>query len=163
MIYPFHGRRLARAIVVETIYNAELLNLNIDEVFESISRMKKEYFMSIINEIKKEKIREKFIKDLENWDEILNFSKAIINSYKENKEKIEMILRENIKGDWDYERIFLLEKSILKTAVSELLALNTPYKVIISEALSIGDYFVSQEAVKLINAILDGIVKGLKV
>ncbi|MEO0203144.1 MAG: DUF1948 domain-containing protein [candidate division WOR-3 bacterium] len=161
MLYPFHGRRLSRALVIETIYNAELMNLDLDETFENISKMRKSYFDEKVKVIKKENIRQKFIKDLENWDEILNFSRTILNSYKQNANKIEKILKENIVGYWDYEKIFLLEKSILKTALSEFIALDTPYKVIISEALNISNFFVSNEAIKLVNAILDKIFRKL--
>lgn len=161
MLYPFHGRRLARAIVVETIYNAELLDEDLDEVFEDIAFMRREYFQSLIKEIKKDNIREKFLKDLNEWETILSFSRSILNSYKLNREKVEEILRENVVGDWDYDRLFDVEKAILKTAVSELIALDTPYKVVISEALNLADFLASNEAVKLINAILDKIAKTL--
>lgn len=161
MIYPFHGRRLARAIVVETIYNAELLDLDLDIVFEDIIKIKREYFDELLREIKKDKIRERFLKDINEWDKIIEFSRLILNSYKMNREKIEEILRENVVGDWDYDRLFEVEKAILKTALSEFLSIDTPYKVVISEALNIADYLVSIEAVKLINAILDRIAKNL--
>ncbi len=161
MLYPFHGRRLARALVVETIYNAELLDENLDKIFENLSAMKRDYFQKLIKEIKKENVREKFLKDLNDWETILFFSKSILNSYKLNREKIEDILRENVIGEWNYERLFDVEKAILKTAISELLALDTPYKVVISEALNLADFLASNEAVKLINAILDKIAKTL--
>ncbi len=161
MLYPFHGRRLARALVVETIYNAEILDENLDEIFENLSAMKRDYFQKLIREIRKESVREKFLKDLNSWESIISFSKSILNSYKLNREKIEEILRKNVVGEWDYERLFYVEKAILKTAISELLVLDTPYKVVISEALNLADFLVSDEAVKLLNAILDKIAKTL--
>mgnify|MGYP000064828020 CR=1 FL=1 len=161
MIYPFHGRRLARVMVIETIYNSELLNYNLDQVFEDIANMRKEYFKEILNEIKKDDIKRMFLSDLENWEKIINFSRELLSAYKLNKEKIEEILKEVITGKWDYERIFLLEKSILKTSVCEMMSFDTPYKVIIKEALNIGNYFISEQSIKFINAVLDKVSEKL--
>ncbi len=161
MIYPFHGRRLSRVIVIETIYNSELLNYNLDKTFEDIVNMRKDYFKEILNEIKKDDIKRMFLSDLENWEKIINFSRELLSAYKLNKEKIEEILKEVIVGKWDYERIFLLEKSILKTAVCEMISFDTPYKVIIKEALNIGNYFISEQSIKFINAVLDKVAEKL--
>lgn len=162
MIYPFHGRRLSRALVVEAIYNSDLLERSIKQAFDEIISLKRSYFESIASEIKNQKIKSKFEEDLNNWDSIVEFSKKIIDAYEQNLEKIENILRENIKGDWEYERVFNLEKAILKTAIAEAISLDTPYKVIISEALKISEYFLTIESLKFINAVLDKVIKKLK-
>ncbi|MCS7244537.1 MAG: hypothetical protein N2504_00775 [candidate division WOR-3 bacterium] len=161
MIYPFHRRRLSRALAVEAIYNSELMEKPIKEAFGEIVSLKRSYFESIISEIKNQKVRSKFEDDLNNWDSIVNFSKKIIDSYEQNLEKIENILRQNITGSWEYERVYNLEKAILKTAIAEAISLDTPYKVIISEALKISEYFLSTESLKFINAILDKTIKKL--
>lgn len=162
MIYPFHRRRLSRVLVVESIYNSDLLERPINQAFDEIVSLKRSYFENIINEIRSQKIKSKFEDDLNNWDIIVNFSKKIIDSYERNLEKIENVLRENITGNWEYERVFNLEKAILKTAIAEAISLDTPYKVIISEALKISEYFLSIESLKFINAILDKVIKKLK-
>jgi N utilization substance protein B len=63
---------------------------------------------------------------------------------------------------WRPERMAVLDRLILRMAVCELLqGAGTPPAVIINEALELARTFSTEEAVKFINGMLDGIRKKL--
>jgi N utilization substance protein B len=63
---------------------------------------------------------------------------------------------------WRPERMAVLDRLILRLAVCELLQKNgTPHPVIINEALELARTFSTEDAVKFINGMLDGIRKKL--
>jgi len=168
MAYPFHGRRLARAMVIDSIYNSELMGIPLDKAFEDVVEERREFFQRIVDDpkeddVKSEKQLERFKRDLENWDSIVEFGRKLLEVYKTNRDQIEEIIRRNIVGI-DYDRIFNVEKSILKAATAEMLGLDTDYKVVITEAVRIANELSTEKAAKMINAILDKIALdiGLK-
>ena len=56
---------------------------------------------------------------------------------------------------WDVGRMALVDRNILRLAVCELLAGQTPKKVIISEALRLANEFGSAESSRFVNGVLD--------
>jgi transcription antitermination protein NusB len=63
---------------------------------------------------------------------------------------------------WRPERMAVLDRLILRMAVCELLQDNsTPPAVIINEALELARTFSTEDAVKFINGMLDGVRKKL--
>jgi N utilization substance protein B len=64
---------------------------------------------------------------------------------------------------WRLERMAVMDRLILRLAVYEFLhQKGTPAKVIINEALELARTFSTDEAVKFINGILDGIRRTLE-
>lgn len=64
---------------------------------------------------------------------------------------------------WRPERMPILDRLILRMAVCELIrAGGTPPAVVINEALELARTFSTEEAVKFINGMLDGIRKKLE-
>jgi N utilization substance protein B len=64
---------------------------------------------------------------------------------------------------WRIERMNVMDRLILRLAVYEFLhERDTPAKVIINEALELARTFSSDDAVRFINGILDGIRKKLE-
>lgn len=64
---------------------------------------------------------------------------------------------------WGLDRLALVDRNILRLAVSELLARATPHKVVISEALQLAKEFSTAESPRFINGVLDAIAKALAV
>lgn len=92
-----------------------------------------------------------------NYDEALY--RTILEGLTKNKDNIIKKIKEANKS-WDTENIFKLDLSILLIAGFEILYTNTPYKVIIDEAVELSKEFGSEESSKLINGILSGLVKN---
>ena len=56
---------------------------------------------------------------------------------------------------WDVGRMALVDRNILRLAVCELLAGQTPKKVVISEALRLANEFGSAQSSRFVNGVLD--------
>jgi transcription antitermination protein NusB len=65
--------------------------------------------------------------------------------------------------NWRPERISAIDRAILRLALHELRATDTPPKVVINEAVQLAKKFSSEEAGGFVNGILDACHKGLKV
>jgi len=63
---------------------------------------------------------------------------------------------------WRIERMALVDRNILRLAVFEFLNMETPYTVVINEALEIARRFSTFEATQFINGILDAIKQDLE-
>lgn len=62
--------------------------------------------------------------------------------------------------NWRLERIAAIDRAILRLAIHELRAGETPMKVVLDEAIELAKTFSSEEASSFINGILDGVHKS---
>lgn len=81
--------------------------------------------------------------------------KGIDNHLSEIEEKI----AHNLKKDWSIERISKVNLSLLKLAIYELLFTDTPYKVVINEAVELAKKYGDETSSNFINGVLASIVK----
>jgi transcription antitermination protein NusB len=65
--------------------------------------------------------------------------------------------------NWRLERISAIDRAILRLALHELRATDTPPKVVINEAVELAKKFSSEEAGGFVNGILDSYRRSLKV
>jgi transcription antitermination protein NusB len=66
-------------------------------------------------------------------------------------------------ANWRLERIAVIDRLILRLATYELLTMpGTPHAVIINEALELARTFSTEDAVKFVNGVLDGIRKKVR-
>ncbi|MBE6124353.1 MAG: transcription antitermination factor NusB [Erysipelotrichaceae bacterium] len=100
----------------------------------------------ILENVTKENIddNDKFIKQLflqviKNTNELVN----LINSSLDN---------------WDFERLGLMEKSILLTSLAQGKYLNQPKQVVIDVAVELSKKYCEEKAYKLINGVLDKVL-----
>ena len=63
---------------------------------------------------------------------------------------------------WRLERLAVIDRAILRLAISELRTTETPPKVILNEAVNLAKKFSSEEAGSFVNGILDAVHKSLK-
>lgn len=64
--------------------------------------------------------------------------------------------------NWRPERISAIDRAILRLALHELRATDTPPKVVINEAVQLAKKFSSEESNAFVNGILDACRKSLK-
>ena len=64
--------------------------------------------------------------------------------------------------NWRPERMAVLDRLIIRMAVCEFLRADTPPIVVINEALELARTFSTEDAVKFINGMLDGIRKKME-
>lgn len=96
---------------------------------------------------------------LSSSDEVRNYILAICASFKEHRDEIDKIISEFAFG-WDIERLFKIDKDILRISIAELLYLkDTPHKVVIDEALELAKKYSTDDSPSFINGILARVVE----
>jgi transcription antitermination protein NusB len=80
----------------------------------------------------------------------------------EKREEIDIIIRRFLEN-WDFERLSLIDRNILRFALAEVLYFpDVPSSVIIDEAIEIANRYSSEEAGRLVNGLVDRAVKEFR-
>lgn len=96
---------------------------------------------------------------LSNQEDVQEYIMAICTEYKSHKEEIDKMISEFAFG-WDIERIFKIDKDILRIAITELTFIKgTPHKVVIDEALELAKKYSTDDSPSFINGILARVVE----
>lgn len=81
------------------------------------------------------------------------FIKTTVDYYIANKESINEKISENLTG-YTIERISKVERNILRLALSELQAHNSPVKVVIDEAVRLAKNYGDKDSHRFVNGVL---------
>ena len=88
------------------------------------------------------------------------FIEKIVKTTGENLDKIDELIGKYAKG-WTVNRMSRVDLAILRVAVCEMIFIKeTPFKVIINEAIELAKRYSSDEAPAFINGILGMLAKG---
>ncbi|MBO5948421.1 transcription antitermination factor NusB [bacterium] len=101
---------------------------------------------------------------LEEKSDVKTYTMEIAKNYQENKEEIDSQIKEFSIG-WDFSRLVKMDKDILRIAICELLYVQqSPYKVVIDEAVELAKKYSTEDSASFVNGILGKIVEknGLK-
>ena len=94
-------------------------------------------------------------------DELRQFATTLTNGVAATVEQLDPIIAEAAQN-WRLERMAVMDRIILRLAVYEFLHQpETPGRVIINEALELARTFSTDDAVRFINGMLDGIRRTL--
>jgi N utilization substance protein B len=94
-------------------------------------------------------------------EEVRTFATELARETVTRLETIDPLIAETTER-WRPERMAVLDRLILRMAVCELLRkAGTPAPVIINEALELARTFSTEDAVKFINGMLDGVRKKI--
>ncbi len=129
------GRPKAREIVMRALFEAEISNDNVGDVFElSLGRFR-------------------FTEDGRDYA-------AKLISYCENEAgRIEEVIVKSLQN-WDFSRLGVIERSILRLSVAELLFCPAvPKEVIIDESLRLAHRYGEDETAGFINGVLDSVAR----
>ncbi len=91
----------------------------------------------------------------------LAFSRELLERLYKNWTEIDKHIQDHAKN-WSISRMSVIDRSILRLALAEMLGKETPYKVVINEAIEIGKLYGSGESSAFINGILDAVSVKLK-
>lgn len=78
------------------------------------------------------------------------------------EEEIIKKIEKNLKEDWTIERINRVDQAILKLAITEMIYLNVPYKVVTNEAVELAKKYGTDNSSKFVNGILASVIKQEK-
>lgn len=83
----------------------------------------------------------------------------VINGVKQNEEEINKLVIDNLKKDWQLQRIPKINIALLKLAIYEIIYKEIPYKVAINEVVELAKKYGEDNAPIFINGILASVVK----
>jgi N utilization substance protein B len=124
----------AREAVIQTLYAMEMGNDKAVEQFDELLKEKK---------IKNQKAE---------------FAKKLLKGVLENQQKIDEIIKDHLI-DWSFERLDKIDKQILRIGIYEILYTDTPFQIVIDEAVKLAKNFSEEKAKSFINGILDRVAK----
>lgn len=91
--------------------------------------------------------------------DVKRYIEQIFATYKTKKDEIDGIIKQYAIG-WDIERLFKIDKDILRIAIIELAYIkDAPVKVVIDEALELAKKYSTDESPSFINGILAKVVE----
>ncbi len=129
-------RRQARELVLKGLYAYEILQREIDVIFEDL------------------------VKESTLAEEHLKFAKFSIEKVIENFEFLDSEIS-RLADNWEIERIALMDKIILRMALCEIHFMpDIPEKVAINEAIDLAKQYSTLESSAFVNGILDAAISG---
>jgi len=124
-------RRKSREIAIQILYTLEINETDIDDALVTFCDM---------------------YRPDSNY---LDFAKHLLHGVFQHQKEIDLIIRK-ISAHWSLNRIALVDRSIIRTAIYELLYCpDIPAKVTIDEAVEIAKKFSTAKSSAFINGILD--------
>jgi len=132
------ARRKARELTLKALYAYEISRSDAQQISDDI--------------ISTSRIKE----------EAKRFSQTLFEKVLQNIEKIDSLIKGSVKS-WEFSRIALIEKNILRIGVCELLFFSDIATAItINEAIELGKKYGEKDSKNFINGILDYMAKRLK-
>jgi transcription antitermination protein NusB len=123
------GRRSARRQAVFALYRQDLLNTTAEAALLSYSEVQTD-----------------------------SYARELVRGVARERESIDSVLKEHLT-DWNLERLGILERSIMRIAMYELLEeAEVPEAVVIDEAVTLAKRYCSVEAGALVNGVLGSVV-----
>ena len=95
-------------------------------------------------------------------EEAKKYIKDIVNGTSKNSEEILELIRNNLKKDWNLERISKVNLALLKLAIYEIQYKKLPYKAIINEVVELAKKYGDDNSKQFINGVLASIVTKLQ-
>ena len=87
-------------------------------------------------------------------NEVDEFLYTLTIDLMQNKDAYIEQINQNLRDDWSFDRLSLLEQSILLIAYQELKQVQTARAVVINEAVTLAKKYCDDSSYKLINGVL---------
>lgn len=94
--------------------------------------------------------------------DLSQFSYRLIEKTNSNKVSLDTLIKEHI-FNWDFSRLAIIDKILLRMAVAELLYFDDiPPEVTLNEIIEISKIYSTERSGKFLNGILDAILKDVR-
>ncbi len=104
---------------------------------------------------------DEFVRENELDEKSASFVGELFLKIVENMDRIDGLIKGCVEH-WDFSRIAVVDKNILRLAIGEFLFfVDIPRKVSIDEAIELAKEFSSQDSGSFVNGVLDSIAKQL--
>ena len=109
-----------------------------------------------------EQIKKEIITEQNDNHTIVSFANQLVDATVSHLKDLDEMIR--VKAlNWDFDRIAIIDKIILRLSISEFLYFpDIPPKVSIDEAIEISKKYSTEKSGKFINGILDSILNDLR-
>ena len=88
------------------------------------------------------------------------FVNTLVDLYRENQKEITEKIDNNLK-DYSPERVYKIDRAIISVALAEILYYKqTPFKVVINEAVEMAKKYSTEKSYSFVNGILKKIIEG---
>jgi transcription antitermination protein NusB len=113
------------------------------------------------NEEEFEQVLGTFEQDSPGHESISGYAKKLVKKVLDARTQIDDMLSKHT-ANWDLKRMTVIDRNILRMAVGELLFFKeTPFKVVIDEAVEIAKIYGTEESWKFVNGVIDSIHKEM--
>lgn len=120
------------------------------------------YEIEIQKDISEEQINLYFENNEINSNDAKDYIIDMVNGIEENKDEILKVISNNLKEDWNIERLSKVNIALLKLGVYEILYKKLPYKVVINEVVELAKKYGEDNSSVFINGVLASVVKGIE-
>ncbi|HVM75933.1 MAG TPA: transcription antitermination factor NusB [Candidatus Saccharimonadales bacterium] len=107
------------------------------------------------------KLEPKFWKDAKGAQEVRSFANQLFEGAAHDAANLDELIAKHA-SNWRPDRISAIDRAILRLALHELRATDTPPKIVINEAVELAKKFSTDDAGGFVNGILDTYRKSLK-
>jgi transcription antitermination protein NusB len=109
-----------------------------------------------------EQVRKLFWASVEDVDtDTRSFAEDLHRIATTRDEEIDKLIEAHAQN-WRIERMPVVDRNLLRTAVAEMIGFpNTPAAIIINESLEIGRRYAAPESIHFLNGVLDAIARDL--
>lgn len=140
-------RRLAREIIVQSLYQMEMNDVEVAEAVEML-----------IEEAADENETDRVITD---ENELKTYVAEHVNGVWEHKMAIDDMLEHYLKG-WQMSRLSRVDRQILRLATFEMIfASDVPAKVAVNEAIDLAKHFGTEDSGKFVNGVLGKLIQDV--
>ena len=131
-------RRKAREIALQTLYAQEVSGSDWKSVFDdNVERRKPS-------------------------DEVVEYAERLVTNVMNDKANLDSLIKDRLEN-WALERVSVVDRTILRIALSELLHCpEVPANVIMNEAIEIAQKFSSADAGRFVNGVLDRLAREVR-
>ena len=106
-----------------------------------------------------EKLEAKFWKGAKAAEQTRTFANQLFEGASHDAPALDELITQ-FSENWRLERLAAIDRSILRLAIHEMRATDTPAKVVINEAVDLAKKYSSDEAGSFVNGILDAYRKS---
>jgi transcription antitermination protein NusB len=106
------------------------------------------------------KLEAKFWRAAKAADSTREFANSLFEGAAKNVAVLDEIIVKHAEN-WRFERLAAIDRAILRLGIHELRAGETPFKVVVNEAVGLAKKFSSEESGAFVNGILDSAHKSL--
>lgn len=106
------------------------------------------------------KLEAKFWKSAKAADQTRAFANQLFEGAARDRAVLDEVIQKHCEN-WRFERLAAIDRAILRLAIHEMSASDTPAKVVLNEAVEMAKKFSSEDSGAFVNGVLDSVHKSL--